>query len=259
MAMIKQTDYQQFKIRDLRQKEKFVVDDEYLNGYARLCGWQASLVYLSLCRHAPKEQKSFPSARLMSEELDVSTHTIFKGIKNLQEWNVVKVKNTYRKDGGKSSNIYILLDKSAWKPKPTPYISGNDIPHISVEDIPYRQEQSTPISDSDKKDTQYKETHIKEKELNKSKSLSLPLGEYPSLTSLGEAEFQQIAEDYQVPIAFVRSKYDDLINYVPNRTRKPYRNYMVALRSFVKQDAIKIGKEEHNHVSKRGIDARHIQ
>lgn len=82
---------------------------------------------------------------------------------------------------------------------------------------------------------------------------------YSSLESIGEAEFQKIALNYQVPIGFVRSKYDDLVNYVPNRTGKPYRNYYAALRNFVKKDALKIRKEASQYISKRGIDARNVE
>lgn len=151
----------QFKVRDLRQKKWFVVDDEYLNGYAKLCGWQATLVYLSLCRHASKEQKSFPSTKLMAKELGVSRDTINEGIKALKKWNVIKVKNTYRKDGGKSANIYTLIDKSEWKPKPTPHVGESDIPHDAVADmphvgdngIPYRPQPLTHVGHTDNKDT----------------------------------------------------------------------------------------------------------
>jgi len=37
-----------FKIRDLRKKDKFVMDDEYLNGYAKLCKPNGTCVYMSL-------------------------------------------------------------------------------------------------------------------------------------------------------------------------------------------------------------------
>ena len=77
------------KIRDLRHKEKFVVDDEYLNGYAKICGWQATLVYLSLCRHASREQSCFPSLKLIAKEHSVSKDTILRGIKILSEWNII--------------------------------------------------------------------------------------------------------------------------------------------------------------------------
>ena len=109
----------EIKIRDLRQKEKFVVDDEYLNGYARLCGWNGTIVYMSLCRHADKDQFSFPSIKLMSEQHSVSTDSIKRGIKKLEEWGIVIVSKKERSNKGTwLCNGYTLTDKSQWKPKP---------------------------------------------------------------------------------------------------------------------------------------------
>ena len=102
------------RIIDKRRKEKFMIDDRYLNGQARICGWQATLVYNSLCRHANINQESFPSIKLMTEELAVGRNTIIKGIKNLEKYNVIAVEKTRRKDGKWLNNSYILLDKSEW-------------------------------------------------------------------------------------------------------------------------------------------------
>ncbi len=255
--MNNQTDDQQFKIRDLRQKEKFVVDDEYLNGYARLCGYKATLVYISLCRHASKEQTSFPSIRLMAEELRVSEDVVGNGIKDLKRWNVIRVKATYRKDGGRSSNLYILLDKSLWKQKSTPHTAVNGMPPTAVSGTPRRSHHSTHTAHNGNKDTHIKDTHIKEKEINKEKALVPLNGKHSSLAGLSETEFQQIANDYQVPLSFVISKFDDLQNYCLSNGKK-YKDYLAALRNFVKQDAIRIGKEASQNVSKRGIDARNL-
>src|SRR3990167_2163616 len=103
------------RIIDKRIKEKFLMDDAYLNGQARLCGWQATLVYLSLCRHANIDQESFPSIKLMAEELEISRNTVKKGIENLEKYNVISVKKQKRGKLGKwLNNTYILIDKSEW-------------------------------------------------------------------------------------------------------------------------------------------------
>lgn len=107
------------KIRDLRIKEKFFMDDEYLSGYASLCGIYATGVYMSLCRHSNKEQTCFPSKKLISKELKISERSVFDAIKILEFWNIIKTKKQARKiDGSYKNNIYILLDKSKWKQKP---------------------------------------------------------------------------------------------------------------------------------------------
>jgi hypothetical protein len=106
-------------IRDIRRKEKFQIDDEYLNGYARHCGPMATLVYLSLCRHVNSEQQCFPSKKLISEELSIGERSVYNGLKTLEEWNIIKIEPQERKpDGSYRNNIYTLLDKSVWKMKP---------------------------------------------------------------------------------------------------------------------------------------------
>lgn len=102
------------RIIDKRRKEKFMIDDRYLNGQARICGWQSTLVYNSLCRHANINQESFPSIRLMMEELAVGRNTILKGIKNLEKYNVIEIEKTRSKNGKWLNNSYTLVDKSDW-------------------------------------------------------------------------------------------------------------------------------------------------
>ena len=107
-----------FKVRDMRIKEKWFQDDAYLNGYAKHCGWKATICYDSLCRHANKGQESFPSIERMGEEHGVSRNTIARGIKTLTEWNVIKKNQKQSKSGQFLYNTYVLVDKSGWKPSP---------------------------------------------------------------------------------------------------------------------------------------------
>lgn len=97
-------------IRDLRRKTKFFVDDEYLNGYAKKCGTTATAVYLSLCRHADKKQKCYPSIKKIAEEHNISVRSVYRGLDILEKYNIIK-----RKRAGKQlTNRYYLLDKSEW-------------------------------------------------------------------------------------------------------------------------------------------------
>lgn len=102
------------EIRDLRDKF-FRTDDEYLNGYARICGIYATGVYMSLCRHADKEDHCFPGIDLISEELAVSRPSVIKGIKKLEELNIIQVARTKRKNGRQMVNGYWLVNKRHWK------------------------------------------------------------------------------------------------------------------------------------------------
>lgn len=60
---------------------------------------------------------------------------------------------------------------------------------------------------------------------------------YSSLKDIGEAEIQEMAEKYSVPVNFVKSKLEDMTNYCQAHGRR-YKNYLSALRNFVKKDAI---------------------
>jgi DNA-binding transcriptional regulator GbsR (MarR family) len=109
------------EIRDNRQKEWFWLDNEYLNGYARHLGTVATAVYISLCRHADnKTQTCFPSMELIAEENGIgSRNTVSKAINALEEWNIIKIERNYNKSTKqRENNIYTLLAKSEWKPKP---------------------------------------------------------------------------------------------------------------------------------------------
>lgn len=149
---------QEVKIRDLRIKEKFPVDDTYLNGYARLVGVYATAVYLSLCRHADKGQKSFPSIERIAQEHNISVASVKRGINALLKWGII-----YRVRLGKRlRNEYHLLDKSEWVIAPTEPSQGEG-------DSSHRAEVIAPTELSDSshrayKDTQVKDTHKKDKE-----------------------------------------------------------------------------------------------
>jgi len=100
-----------FDIRDLREKDKFVVDDKFLNGYAKFVGIYAVGVYTSLSRHANKEQKSWPSIGKLCEELNVGKTSVIEAIKRLEFWDVIKKERL----GKMATNRYYLVDKKQWK------------------------------------------------------------------------------------------------------------------------------------------------
>ncbi len=114
---------EEFEVRDLRDKF-FLVDDAYLNGWARICGPYATLVYLTMCRHASKDQTCFPSVPLMADKLGISKRQVTRAIKILEFYNIIKVA---RQTGQKS--LYWLVDKKYWKKKTitfTKYMSGGN-------------------------------------------------------------------------------------------------------------------------------------
>lgn len=150
-----------FEVRDMRSKDKFFVHDEYLNGYAKLCGGNATLVYLCLCRHADRNQESFPSIELMAEKLGVNRKTVMSGIQSLLEWNIISKERERGKNQKWLNNKYVLLDKSTWKSKPSPYNGlGEPSPFLGGSQVPFTTKSQVRVEDT--KDTHtYKDTHNK--------------------------------------------------------------------------------------------------
>lgn len=153
----------QIKIRDSRQKTMFRVDDEYLNGYARLCGTNATLVYLCLCRHADRKQESFPAIETMAKKLDVSRDSVMRGIKELTKWNIVSVERTRRPNKTWLNNIYTLLDKSVWEPKPSSTEQHGE-PGRKNSGSQVANNATSQVAEGDTKDSHIKETNIRNAE-----------------------------------------------------------------------------------------------
>jgi hypothetical protein len=236
-----------FKIRDLRIKEKFFLDDAYVNGWSKHLKPSALAVYVSLCRHADKEQSAFPNQETIAKEHGMCVRTVISKLKLLQQLNIIRLEKVRNKKGKWLNNTYYLLDKSSWKEPSANFASG----------LSKCKKEQHRVQLLHSKETHLKVTH-NIREINKEKGLISLKGKYSTLESLGEAEFTDIAQRYGVPLPFVTSKYDDLMNYCQS-TGKNYTDYFAALRNFVKRDALQIRKEANEHVSKRGIDARNIK
>lgn len=108
-----------FVVRDLRNKQFFITDDVFLNGYARIIGPIASMVYISLCRHADKDQTAFPSQTLIANEIGVGRRTVIDKVALLQKNNLIQITRERTASGKWLRNTYVLLDKSQWKKQPS--------------------------------------------------------------------------------------------------------------------------------------------
>jgi len=117
--MEKQKEQQQllpFKVRDLRKKTQYKIDDVYLNIYARVLGVYATAVYNSLSRHAEfYSQKAFPSERLIAEEHNITERTVRNAIRLLRMADIIDVGKERGRQGKWANNVYFLKDKSEWK------------------------------------------------------------------------------------------------------------------------------------------------
>ena len=158
------------------------MDNEYLNGYAKIFGAVGTAIYVSLCRHADsKTQKCFPSMELIGEELNISRNTISKYIK-LFEKNRLIATEREKDDETKQwkSTIYYLLDKTEW------------LPHAQQMGVEFHAQPLTePCSTIDKSHAQplgNKDTHS----INTNITILIPFNDfkkaYPRKTRMKDAE-----------------------------------------------------------------------
>lgn len=146
-----------FKIRDLRKKEQFIVDDAYLNGYAKIFGPNGTAVYLSLCRRANKEQFCFPSERLIAKDHGLTEKTARKYLRLIEKANIIRIEKERRRDGKYQCKIYYLIDKSEWKHPSVFSTDGNKRQKPSVNNH-QNQRYEIPTKDAQGKDTNMKDT-----------------------------------------------------------------------------------------------------
>jgi len=82
---------------------------------------------------------------------------------------------------------------------------------------------------------------------------------YSSLSDLTGNDFREIAEKYDVPISFVKSKYEDMYLWEGEKAgRGKGRNWRLTLMNWVKRDALKVRQDFSNANNKRSIDASNL-
>jgi hypothetical protein len=154
-----------FKIRDKRNKGWFFMDNEYLNGYAKIFGAVGTAIYVSLCRHADNEQKCFPSENLIGEELSISDRTVRTYLGKFEKYKLIRVERTVdSRTKRRMNNTYWLLDKTEWQPHPEETTScgqarGNKQQNPE-ETNDKSQRNQFPIKDTNNKNTNNKNTNI---------------------------------------------------------------------------------------------------
>jgi len=206
----------EFKIRDKRSKGWFYLDDEYLNGYAKIIGPIGSMVYVALCRHAGKEQTCFPSLETISQKLGISYNTAQKYIGILKNHRLIHVEQEKNKNGKFLNNLYYLLDKAEWLPHPNRRGTAHRTPN----------DEKTVPQQMGNKDTQYiNHTSIKSKEdlagteineiINLFKAVNPLIGKYYGNTSQRAATKRMLKE-------FGKDKLVEMIKVLPEVNKKQY-------------------------------------
>lgn len=142
-----------------------MVDDLYLNGYAKILGAHASCVYFSICRHVDKGQSAFPSEELIAKEFNMDERTVRRKLKLLVKWNLIKIIRERGKDGKWMRNKYYLLDKSEWK-KPSDFIPSvypeDTVSGGSPEDSHVKNQRTHQPQSIQRAESPIKGTHIYE-------------------------------------------------------------------------------------------------
>lgn len=107
----------QFEVRDRRSRDKFFIDDSFIDGgYSKECGQAATLVYFSLCRHANTDQRCWPSLTRIMDQHGMSKSTVLRAIRTLEAWNIIAVvRKKDPKTKRQMTNVYDLLNESEWK------------------------------------------------------------------------------------------------------------------------------------------------
>jgi len=213
------------EIRDNRQKEWFWLDNEYLNGYAKHLGVSCTVVYISLCRHADnKSQTCFPSMKLIAEENAISTRTIVRATAILEEWGIIKITKSKKDDGTQANNIYTLLAKSMWKPKPSDIKSHGY--RVTENDDP------SDIKDENRVTTEtHNNTHINNTQLT---TLKQSCGEFDNVkltevekqklvTLLGENNTKILIEELSSYMASTGKRYSSHYATLLNWSRRKYQ------------------------------------
>lgn len=202
-----------------------MVDDVYLNGYAKILGSHASCVYFSLCRHADKEQSAFPSEELIAKEFDMDKRTVIRKLKLLEEWNIIRIERTRDNQGKWLRNTYYLLDKEEWKqPSDT---ESHGVPSDSHVKNQVTLKTFTQVTQSHLKDTHYiKDTHIKSECIENTLAF---------LQNIPEEQVIEITTKYNCTDVQLRDKADTLRNYCLAHGKK-YKDYRAFLLNAVKKD-----------------------
>ncbi|MDD5220841.1 MAG: helix-turn-helix domain-containing protein, partial [Candidatus Bipolaricaulis sp.] len=92
------------------------MDNDYLNGYAKIFGPTGTAVYISFCRHSDNEtQKCFPSQKLIAEENGIGTSIVKEYIKLLEKCHIIFTTRSRDAITKRWRNIeYELVDKKDW-------------------------------------------------------------------------------------------------------------------------------------------------
>lgn len=143
----------------------------------------------------------------------------------------------------------------------SPKITSNT-KYTGVESTPQPVEQSTLVTGVESTPTIDINTIdiTNRKEIYKEKNILLKKKSYSLLEEIKDIDLIEVAARYQVPIAFVRSKLEDMYLWVGEKEgRGKNRNWKLTLMNWVKRDMLKIQEKRIIRPERRTIDATNIK
>lgn len=148
-------------------------------------------------------------------------------------------------------SVRTSLDKLKLTQEVTQY-QHTQYTHISINNYDNYQQTNTPTN---KRLTSDQHTTNNKQEC---KNVIMKRNRYTTPDSVAELDFEEIAQKYQVPIAFVKSKFEDVYNWEDEKPgRMKGRNWRATLINWVKRDAIKL--KQGGTDGRKSIDARSVK
>lgn len=98
-------------VRDQRTEERYFVDNIIVDKYGPILGPYGMMVYNIIVRHAnPRGFGAFPSQATIARKGGMGIGTVKKCIGQLERLELIESFPRYRKDGGRTSNGFVVLN-----------------------------------------------------------------------------------------------------------------------------------------------------
>ncbi len=199
-------------------------------------------LYLQMKRAAGEDGVCFITQKHMCERLGIGKDKLRTSLKYLTEHKWIEFVGT-TESRTRPINTYKIND--IWDLNVDYYqkkkISPKSALSLKAKDKTQKTGDKTQIRHKIRPETDpLRRTNIKEELIKKNTRKP-----YSSLKDITEKEFTEVALYYGLPISFVKSCYENLVNYCEAKG-KIYKNYLAALRNFVKGDAEKKGIKLHS-------------
>lgn len=106
---------------DKKRENFFIIDNDFVELYAKHLGVYCTAVYTSLNKHADnKTGRCWPSMETIAQQHHIERHTVSRALVELEKWNIIKTERAIdRKNKKRKNNVYTLLKKELWRALPT--------------------------------------------------------------------------------------------------------------------------------------------